>query len=111
MGTGASLQTSEISASVARGEVSEKQLAKGPLPINGKPYVFYPAHCSASIRQNNLSNFEDTMVFSCKHKVIFVEMGEERLKSSVFRSDAVIHQTRVRHMFRRLCDLVFFAHL
>ena len=99
MGTGASIQNPEnVGGDNAPNQA--KKLVRGPVPIDGKPYVYYPSQCSASIRPNNLSAFGDTLLFTSKNRVVFVETGKPRLKNCVFRADGVVYQTKARaHCF------------
>jgi hypothetical protein len=95
MGAAASVQATD-GVDDGPDDFVERKLARGPVPIEGRPYVFYPAQASASVRPNNISVFDDTLVFTSKSRVVFVETGKQtRLKSSVFRSDGIIQQTKV----------------
>ena len=95
MGTGASIQTPD---NLQENEQhAGRPVVRGPVPVEGKHYVFYPAQCSASSRPNNISVFDETVVYTSKNRVVFVETQKvARMKAPVFRSDGVVYQTKVR---------------
>lgn len=98
MGTGASLQNAGNNSSAKKSSSSNARKPLGPpVKIDGRPYMLYPAHCSASLRPNNLSTLDETFVYTCKNRVVFVQnSSEKKLENTVFRSDGTVFQTKVR---------------